>query len=177
MAVKRKAKKAKQKPQRKKRTAVMTKHKVKRKAGYEVFIFFFSHESLSLQRVPTLADAEDMVRRDDERRALREKAYDAEVKRLAAWRASAEYKALAERWAALYLAGSKPKSPAEIIPGRQSAFDHAWWPLPVAVAWVATRDRNFVEVSLNKSMRQLAVALAKYAIAGFKSASSSSPWG
>ena len=37
---------------------------------------------------------------------------------------------------------------------------------------MATRDRNFVGVSLDKSMRRLAVALAKYAVdnKGFKSA-------
>ena len=52
------------------------------------------------------------------------------------------------------------------------AFGQAWWSLPVAVGWVATRDRNFVGELLDKSMRQLAVTLAKYAVdvEGFKSA-------
>ena len=123
----------------------------------------------------TLAEVDEMICRGDERRALREKAHDAEVKRLAEWRASDEYKALAERWAAPYMADSKPKNPAEPL-GRgepMRAFGQAWWSLPVAVAWVATRDRNFAEMSLDKSMRRLAVALAKYAanVNGFKSAS------
>ena len=54
------------------------------------------------------------------------------------------------------------------------AFDRAYWPLPVAAAWVATRDRDFVDqVSFDKPMRYLAVVLAKYAVIdkGFKSAS------
>jgi hypothetical protein len=151
---------------------VTIKRKVKRRAMKEGEIVLKREESLSLQRVPTLADVDEMVRRDDERRALMEKAYDAEVKRLAAWRASDEYKALAERCAAPYVADSKPKTPAELL-GRQRAFGQAWWPLPVAVAWVATRDRNFAGVSLDKSMGHLAVALAKYAVdnKGFESAS------
>ena len=141
---------------------------VKRKAVTESEIVPKRVESLSLQRVPTLAEVDEMVRRGDERRALREKAHDAEVKPLAEWRASDEYKALAERWAAPYVADSKPENPGEPM----RAFGQAWWSLPVAVAWVATRDRNFAEVSLDKSMGQLAVALAKYAVdvKGFKSA-------
>jgi hypothetical protein len=85
--------------------------------------------------------------------------------------ASDKYKVLAERWAAPYVANSKPKPPAKLL-GRQRAFDQAWWPLPVAVAWVATRDRNFVDqMPLDKSMRYLAFALAKYAVDDPKSAS------
>ena len=85
--------------------------------------------------------------------------------------ASDEYKALAERWAAPYVADSKPKTPAELLEW-QRAFDQAWWPLPVAVAWVATRDRNFAGALLDKPMRWLAVALAKYAadVKGFNPA-------
>jgi hypothetical protein len=51
------------------------------------------------------------------------------------------------------------------------AFDHAYWPLPVAVAWVATRDRDFVDqMPFDKSMRYLATALATYAVEkGFRS--------
>jgi hypothetical protein len=45
----------------------------------------------------------------------------------------------------------------------ESAFVTAWWPIHVAVAWLATRDRDFVEqVPFDKSMRYLAVALVKY---------------
>jgi hypothetical protein len=45
------------------------------------------------------------------------------------------------------------------------AFGHAHWPLPVAVAWVATRDRDFFDnVPFDKSMSYLAVALATYRI-------------
>ena len=45
------------------------------------------------------------------------------------------------------------------------AFDHAHWPPHVAAAWVATRDRDFVDqVPFDKPMRYLAVALAKYAV-------------
>ena len=167
MAIKRKVKrKVKRKT---KRTAVTIKRKVKRRAVKEGEIVPKRDESLSLQRVPTLADVDEI---GDERRALMEKAYDAEVKRLAAWHASDEYKALAERWAAPYVADSKPETPAKLL-GRQRAFDQAWWPVPVAVAWVATRDRNFVDqVPLDRSMRHLAFALAKYAVdnKGFKSA-------
>ncbi|MET3968069.1 hypothetical protein [Bradyrhizobium sp. S3.9.1] len=44
-----------------------------------------------------------------------------------------------------------------------SIFTAAWWPLHVAVAWVATRDRDFVEqMPSDKSLKYLAVALAKY---------------
>ena len=52
------------------------------------------------------------------------------------------------------------------------AFDHAYWPPHVAIAWVATRDRDFVDqVPFDKSMRYLAAALAKYAVDNdFKSA-------
>lgn len=52
------------------------------------------------------------------------------------------------------------------------AFDHEYWPPHVAIAWVATRDRDFVDqVPFDKSMRYLAAALAKYAVDNdFKSA-------
>jgi hypothetical protein len=53
------------------------------------------------------------------------------------------------------------------------AFDHAYWPHHVAAAWVATRDRDFVDqVSFDKSMRYLAVALAMHAVSnkGLRSA-------
>ena len=48
-----------------------------------------------------------------------------------------------------------------------SIFRAAWWPLPVAVAWVLTRDRVFVERSnrAGKSLRRIAVALAMDKIA------------
>ena len=43
-----------------------------------------------------------------------------------------------------------------------SIFKAAWWPIHVAVAWVLTRDRAFVERSnrAGKSLRSVAVALA-----------------
>lgn len=45
----------------------------------------------------------------------------------------------------------------------RSIFKAAWWPIHVAVAWVATRDRDFVEqMPFDKSMKYLAVAQAKY---------------
>jgi len=52
-------------------------------------------------------------------------------------------------------------------------FDRAYWPVHVAVAWVATRDRDFVDqLPFDKSMKYVAVALAKYADdnKGFRSA-------
>lgn len=120
-----------------------------------------------LGRLPTREEVEEWIRNHDAEREAWRKLEAAKFDRR-----SDEYKALAERWAAPYAGDSKPKTPAELL-GRQRAFGQAWWPLPVAVAWVATRDRNFVEVSLDKSMRRLAVALAKYAadVKGFKSAS------
>ena len=44
----------------------------------------------------------------------------------------------------------------------ESIFGAAWWPIHVAVAWVLTRDRAFVERSNRpgKSLRFIAVALA-----------------
>jgi hypothetical protein len=45
----------------------------------------------------------------------------------------------------------------------ESIFRAAWWPTYVAVAWVATRDRDFIEqMPFDKSMNYLAVELAKY---------------
>jgi len=120
-----------------------------------------------LGRLATREEVEEWVRR-----------HDAELEARGKLEAAEEYKALAERWAAPYADGSKPKNPAEALARLEGepmrAFGQAWWPLPVAVAWVATRDRNFVDhVPLDKSMRWLAGALAKYAVdvKGFKSAS------
>ena len=44
----------------------------------------------------------------------------------------------------------------------ESIFGATWWPIHVAVAWVLTRDRAFVERSnrAGKSLRSVAVALA-----------------
>jgi hypothetical protein len=141
VAVKRKAKR---KVQRKaKRTTVTIKRKVKRRTVKGSEIILKRGKSLS-------------------------KAHDAEVERLAEWRASA-YKALAERWAAPDVADSKPKRPMR-------AFGQPWWSLPVATAWVATRDRNFVDQVLDKSMRHLAVALAKYAVDNKSVKSASLPY-
>lgn len=52
------------------------------------------------------------------------------------------------------------------------AFDYSLWPPHVAAAWVATRDRNFVNQVFDKPMRYLAVALAVRAVDpnGLKSA-------
>lgn len=45
------------------------------------------------------------------------------------------------------------------------AFDREYWPVHIATAWVATRDRNFIDqIPWDKSMRYLAVALAKYVV-------------
>jgi len=51
------------------------------------------------------------------------------------------------------------------------AFDCAYWPLLVAVAWVATRDRDFVDqIPFDKPLRSLAPALATYVVEkGFRS--------
>ena len=51
------------------------------------------------------------------------------------------------------------------------AFDHAYWPLLVAVPWVTSRDRDVLDQgSFDKPMRYLAVALANYAVEkGFRS--------
>jgi hypothetical protein len=50
----------------------------------------------------------------------------------------------------------------------ESIFGVTWWPIHVAVAWVLTRDRAFVERSnrAGKSLRHVAVALAMAKVHG-----------
>jgi hypothetical protein len=50
----------------------------------------------------------------------------------------------------------------------ESIFRAAWWPIHVAVAWVLTRDRAFVERSNRpgKSLRTIAVAIAMDKVSG-----------
>jgi hypothetical protein len=65
--------------------------------------------------------------------------------------------------AILRVGSSNPHSRARLGGEHMYAFERAYWPSHVATAWVATRDRAFVDqVPFDKSMRYLAVALAKY---------------
>jgi hypothetical protein len=153
VAVKRKAKKAKQKPP--KRTAVTIKHKVKRKAVAEGEIAPKQDESLSLPRVPTLADAEDMVRRYDERRKAACAAEAARAKARAELLADPKYKAMVKRQKPV-AAACKPENHGEALKWLRTIAEHIKEtlkayrahepPVPIAgdsvESYVATRARR-----------------------------------
>jgi hypothetical protein len=114
-----KAKKAKQKPQLKKRTAVT----IKRKAVKEGEIVPKQDGSLSLQRVPTLADAEEMVRRYDERRKAAYAAEAAHAKARAELLADPKYKAMVKRQKPV-AATCKPENPREARAWLRAIAEH-----------------------------------------------------
>jgi hypothetical protein len=125
MTIKRKAKRkavtVKRKAKRKvvtikrnaRRKVAATRRNAKRKAVTEGESIPTRRESLSLRRIPTLADADEFVRRDEERKTYVRKQQLKQARAHAAWRASDEYKALAKRWATPTAAVRKPKNPSK----------------------------------------------------------------